>query len=68
MFRTQFLTKHLDGVQHLELANAMFRIVSKKGERIIRYGDVGNVYYVLGQGSCKVTVYEKGTDPADPDL
>ena len=48
LFKTHFLTKNLDSAQHLVLANAMFKIVAKKGEKIIRYGDVGNVYYVLG--------------------
>ena len=36
------------------------------GEVIIRYGDIGNEYYVLSYGTCKVTIYIKGTKPEDP--
>ena len=40
----------------------------KTGEVIIRYGDIGNEYYVLSYGTCKVTIYIKGTKPEDPQL
>ena len=46
----------------------MFKIVAKKGESIIRYGDTGNVYYVLAKGQCQITVFENGADPLDPNL
>lgn len=40
----------------------------KKGELIIKYGDIGFNYYILAKGNVKVTVYNKGTDPNDPKL
>lgn len=35
---------------------------------IIKYGDHGMTYYILSTGSVKVTVYQDGTDPNDPDI
>lgn len=35
---------------------------------IIKYGDVGKEYFIMSKGSVKVIVYQKGTDPNDPDL
>ena len=46
----------------------MFKKYFKTGEVIIRYGDMGHEYYVLNYGTCKVTVYNKGTKPNDPQL
>ena len=65
LFRTTFLTKHIDPSQHVVLANAMFKKEFEKGKDIIRYGDIGYEYYVLARGSCQVTVYIEGTDPSD---
>ena len=39
-----------------------------KKELIIKYGDVGQEYFILSKGSVKVIVYQKGTDPNSPDL
>ena len=55
-------------MQHVALANAMFKKEVKKGETIIKYGDIGKAYYVMTRGQCKVTVYITGTDPADQCL
>ena len=68
LFKTNFLTKHIDPSQHVVLANAMFKVDVKGGNNIIKYGDIGNEYYVLARGSCQVTVYHKDTNPADPNL
>lgn len=38
------------------------------GENIIRYGDIGDKYYILVNGIVKVKVYETGTSPFDPNL
>ena len=38
------------------------------GECIIRYGDIGNEYYVMRWGTCKVTVYAEGANPNSLDL
>ena len=35
---------------------------------IIKYGDMGQEYYVLCKGTCQVTVYTKGTNPNDPNI
>eukprot|EP00352_Strombidinopsis_acuminata_P003771 CAMPEP_0176385624 /NCGR_PEP_ID=MMETSP0126-20121128/35299_1 /TAXON_ID=141414 ORGANISM="Strombidinopsis acuminatum, Strain SPMC142" /NCGR_SAMPLE_ID=MMETSP0126 /ASSEMBLY_ACC=CAM_ASM_000229 /LENGTH=137 /DNA_ID=CAMNT_0017752097 /DNA_START=370 /DNA_END=783 /DNA_ORIENTATION=+ len=40
----------------------------KKDEIIIRYGDMGNEYFVMIKGSVEVTVYNPGTNPKDPKL
>ena len=68
LFKTNFLTRHIDQSQHIVLANAMFKTDVKEGNDIIKYGDIGDKYYVLARGSCRVTVYHKDTNPADPDL
>ena len=39
----------------------MFKKLFKRGEVIIRFGDIGNEYYVLYWGTCKVSVYMPGT-------
>ena len=68
LFKENFLTKFLDARQHQLLSNAMQKKYFKTGEVIIRYGDIGNEYYVLSYGTCKVTIYIKGTKPEDPQL
>ena len=68
LFEGSFLSKHLDAAQHKVLANAMYKKHFRTGELIIRYGDMGHEYYVLGYGTCKVTVYVKGAKPDDPQL
>jgi CRP-like cAMP-binding protein len=35
----------------------------KKGDLIIKYGDLGKEYYVLLEGKVRVIVYEKDTNP-----
>jgi hypothetical protein len=35
---------------------------------IIKYGDVGDKYFVLASGTVKVIVYEPGTAADDPEL
>ena len=68
LFKTSFLTKDLDPSQHEVLAKSMFKKQFKRGELIIRYGDVGNEYFALYWGTCKVTVYLPGTSPSAIDL
>jgi len=38
----------------------------KSGETIIRYGDLGSLYYILAKGQVRVKIYNEGTDPNDP--
>ena len=40
----------------------------QEGKEIIKYGDIGNEYYVLANGICQVTVYNDGVNPSDPNL
>ena len=40
----------------------------KKGENIIKYGDVGREYYILKEGTVEVVVYKKGTNPKAENL
>ena len=68
LFNTSFLTKNIDAGQHNVLANAMQKKKIKSGEIIIRYGDLGQEYYVLFQGTCQVSVYKAGANPNDPNL
>jgi CRP-like cAMP-binding protein len=35
---------------------------------LIKYGDVGQEYFILSKGSVKITVFNKDTDPNDPEL
>ena len=68
IFKTSFLTSNLGPEQHLTLANSMHKRHFAIGECIIRYGDIGNEYYVMRWGTCKVTVYAEGTNPKALDL
>ena len=60
------MTKDLDPSQHQVLALAMFKKLFKRGEVIIKFGDIGHEYFVLYWGTCKVSVYIPGTNPSDP--
>jgi CRP-like cAMP-binding protein len=40
----------------------------KDGEFVIKYGDVGNEYFILDQGQVDIVVYKEGTSPTDPEL
>ena len=40
----------------------------KKEEKIIKYGDQGNEYYILSNGKVKVIIYQNNSDPSDPDI
>ena len=50
LYTHSFLTKTLDPKQHTVLAKAMYSRKYKKGEVIIKYGDMGTDYFVLTQG------------------
>jgi hypothetical protein len=68
LFTNSFLTKSIDPKNHLVLAKAMFSRSFSRGQEIIRYGEMGSEYFVLGRGQVRVTVYQPGTDPKDPQL
>lgn len=68
LFTDSFLTKNIDSKNHQILAKAMFSRNFSSNQNIIRFGDMGSEYFVLGRGQVRVTVYKPGTDPKDPNL
>lgn len=38
------------------------------GDFVVKYGDVGNEYFILDQGQVDIIVYKEGTKPNDPEL
>jgi CRP-like cAMP-binding protein len=68
LVKNNFLTKNLEEAEIQKLIKAMKPEYFKKGDNIISYGDVGNKYYILADGTVKVIVYQKGTAYDDPDL
>mmetsp|Transcript_12916 Transcript_12916/g.20015 ORF Transcript_12916/g.20015 Transcript_12916/m.20015 type:complete len:153 (+) Transcript_12916:336-794(+) len=68
LLRGNFLTKSLQSEEIERIAQSMKPQSFEKGEVIIRYGDTGNLYYILAQGKVSVKIYKKGTFPDDPEL
>ena len=62
------MTKNLDVSDKRTLSDAMQSKQFPSGECIIKYGDIGDFYFVLAQGKVNIKVYEPGTSPTDPDL
>lgn len=50
------------------LAGAMQQRSYKDGELVIKYGDVGNEYFILDKGQVDIIVYKEGTSASDPEL
>ena len=67
LFKTSHLTHMIKSAQVDELVKSMSKMKFRAGEEIIKYGDIGQEYYVLAKGNCDVIVYSAGTDPKDPD-
>ena len=63
LLKGNFLTRNLSEEEITKLAGAMQKESFKKGDLIIKYGDIGYKYYVLSRGKVKVTVYNRGTNP-----
>lgn len=57
LLNKSFLTKNLSSSEVEKLAGAMKPRTFLKDEHIIRYGDVGNEYFILAQGTVQVFVY-----------
>jgi len=57
LVKNNFLTKNLDEAEIQKLIKAMKPEYFKRGENIISYGEVGNKYYILADGTVKVIVY-----------
>jgi hypothetical protein len=68
LLNQNFLAKNLQENELEKIAGSMKPESFKKDDLIIRYGDQGMTYYILSKGNVKVTVYQDGTDPNDPDL
>ena len=68
LLRNSFLTKNLSTKEIRIIADAMFLKTFKKGDVIIRYGEMGEEYYVLKEGTIDVIVYKEGTKANDPEL
>lgn len=68
MLQDSFLTKHLSKQDLQLLAGAMQQRSYKDGELVIKYGDVGNEYFIFDKGLMDIIVYKEGTSPKDPEL
>ncbi len=56
--KNNFLTKNLNDDEIKKLAGAMQLKSYKRKEQIIRYGDTGQLYYILSKGSVQIIVYK----------
>ena len=68
LLKNIYLTKSLDLKDHIVLADAMQMSVYNSQEIILRYGDIGDKYFILAEGIVRVKVYEQGANPFSPDL
>ena len=68
LLNKSFLTKNLSSEEVKKLAGAMKPRIFQKDELIIKYGDIGNEYFILAKGDVQVIVYQKDTPPNDPKL
>jgi CRP-like cAMP-binding protein len=68
LLKDNFLTKNLNDDEIMKLAGAMKPMTFLPSDILIKYGDVGQEYFILSQGQVQITVYEKGTNPNDPEL
>lgn len=50
LFTNSFLTKTIDSKNHLILARAMYNRNFTPNQNIIRHGEMGSEYFVLGKG------------------
>lgn len=66
--RKSFLTQKLEQKDIEKIAGAMKAKEFKEGDVIIKYGDVGQEYFILAEGNVQVFVYRKDTSPDDPEL
>jgi len=63
-----FLTKSMNIQGILTVAFAMKKIFKAAGEPVIKYGAIGREYYILKEGTARVVIYEKDTDPECDNL
>lgn len=68
LIQKSFLSENLDEEGASLLAGVMQYETFEKNDAIVKYGDVGDKYYILARGSVKVVVYEEGIDPDDSNL
>lgn len=48
------LFTHLDGNQRTDIFNAMFPVLHKAGEFIMKQGDEGDNFYIIDEGTVEV--------------
>jgi cAMP-dependent protein kinase regulator len=58
ILKNNFLTKNLSQFELKLLADAMQLRFYKRNDMIIRYGDVGNEYFILDKGVIEIQVYQ----------
>ena len=56
--KKSFLAKDLKAEKISQLISAMDRQTYKTGDIIIRYGDIGDKYFIMKRGKVTVFVYE----------
>ncbi|CDW84420.1 camp-dependent protein kinase regulatory [Stylonychia lemnae] len=66
ILKTSFLTKNLSLFELKIIADAMYLKKFQRNDLIIRYGDIGQEYFILDSGVVEVLVYQDGVDPNDP--
>lgn len=57
--RSNLLFSHLDELEKSHIFDAMFPVVAKCGDEVIRQGDEGDNFYIIEQGSVQVVVNNK---------
>lgn len=50
------LFTHMDGNQRTDIFNAMFPVLHKAGEFIMKQGDEGDNFYIIDEGTVEVTL------------
>ena len=66
--KTSFLLENIEEEQFKVLADAMKKKQFKAGETIVKYGDIGQEYFILSEGTYEVTTYRHGTKADDSKL
>ena len=50
------------------MASQMKPVRFKRGDQIVKYGQQSYCYFVLSRGKIKITEYEPGANPMDPNI
>lgn len=66
--KRSFLTKNIPESDIKMVADAMHTKFYKKGEVIIKFGDIGEESFVIESGNIAINIYNEGTDFNDPEI